>query len=309
MVTISSGDRRISSINRGVVLTDDVLWCHILPFWLKSRYWSHYPPCFFFQRKGPLQKTNNNKPTTKNSRYNFSHKWSNLQSSGPGKNSPLNWVNGYFILFVCFLSVLVFFKWSNLGPGLFLSMPMNRPGVREISTGGYGGYGRCDVWGMFFGVKKDLVNFAGKDGENWFSQSGGQLISGFRHVHSGFIGMWCCDAKENLRPAMLMRFFHHQTFNHHRFFRGEITHTGYWKNETIDMYVDFQRLFPFTSAVSELEMTCIFSTAWWPLRRKGGSKSTPSQAGSGQLECRQRLKKQLDFINPKRKLMDMGWNN
>lgn len=71
----------------------------------------------------------------------------------------------------------------------FLSMPMNRPGVREISTGGYGGYGRCDVWGMFFGVKKDPVNFAGKDGENWFSQSGGQLISGFRRVHSGFIGM------------------------------------------------------------------------------------------------------------------------
>lgn len=77
--------------------------------------------------------------------------------------------------------------------------------------------------------------------------------------------MWCCDAKETLRPTMLMRFFHHQAFNHHRFFRaGEITRTGYWKDETIDMYVDFQRLFPFTSAVFELEMTCIFSTVTQP---------------------------------------------
>ena len=41
MDTISTGDRRISSINRSV-LTDDVLWCRILPFWLKSRYWSLY---------------------------------------------------------------------------------------------------------------------------------------------------------------------------------------------------------------------------------------------------------------------------
>ena len=68
--------------------------------------------------------------------------------------------------------------------------------------------------------------------------------------------MWCCDAKENLWPTPLMRFFH-QAFNHQP-------------------------------------------------RRKGGSKSTPSQ-GQGQFECRQRLRKNgttFHYQNEQQQLMD-----
>ena len=121
--------------------------------------------------------------------------------------------------------------------------------------------------------------------------------------------MWCCDAKETLRPTMLMRFFHHQAFNHHRFFRaGEITRTGYWKDETIDMYVDFQRLFPFTSAVFELEMTCIFSTAWW-LQEGWLEVNTKSSRVRAIWMSSATQKTVLDFINPKgakQQLMDGG---
>ena len=62
MDTISSGDRRISSINRGVVSTDDVLWCHISAV-LAQKPILESLPVFFFQRKGPTPKK---KTTTNN---------------------------------------------------------------------------------------------------------------------------------------------------------------------------------------------------------------------------------------------------
>ena len=47
-------------------------------------------------------------------------------------------------------------------------MPMNRPGVREISTGGYGGYGRCGSHDVGAHVVF-LVNFRRKNLEKFSS--------------------------------------------------------------------------------------------------------------------------------------------
>ncbi len=88
-----------------------------------------------------------------------------------------------------------------------------------------------------------------------------------------------------------------------------IVDTG--KIKTIDMYIDFQWLFPYQCSVwagnDLFFLNPLDCQRPWPLsRRKGGSKSTPSQPQGG-FECRQRLIQDSPIQNKQQQLMDTGW--